>query len=390
MKRVSGIGLIALLICFFCGSFSQQVHAVETTTITLHRVLFTGEEAEAFDNQGGRPLKDVKLGAYDVSEKFYQLVNEGKTPQQAQKAISEAATEAVENDGLNKSFTKAAEDQLTKEDGTVTYVLPTYHSGTLGKVYLFVEKSVPNGVNYQAGNLVVGLPQAESMVDDVVHLYFKNQLVVRKPYFHKYGQDATGKDEGVLAGAEFQLYKLVNNEKYYLQEEPFNNGNQWVPSGEAGIVTFISDRTGKVSTGEYALAPGTYYFEETKAPSGYEITEQAKKIQVDIPSNSTEKITVTIDDKGILMEEAKVFNRKTTEPPGSSEPEEPEEPTTPSLPSTGGNRLPSTAGGTSTSSTKSLPRTGTRNQPLLIIFGGILLIGFTWILYKRNQPEEEK
>ncbi|WP_314577245.1 pilin N-terminal domain-containing protein [Enterococcus gilvus] len=405
MKKIRGLGLVALVISLFGLLQPQRAQAEETTTITLHRIVFPEEEAsDVAANQGGRPLKDAKFGVYDVSERFYEIVDTGKSYQEAQKQISEEADQAVESGKISQLYTKAAEDQLTKEDGKASFVLSTYHSGTVGKVYLFIEKSVPAGVAYRASNLVVGLPQ-ENAAGEEVHLYLKNHLIVRKPYFYKYGQDATGKDEGALAGAEFQLYKLVKDKKYYLHEAPFNNGNKWVASGEAEIKTFISDKLGKVSLGDQALTPGTYYFEEIKAPEGFEITEQAKKIQVLIPANTEEAIQIMIDNKTFTMDQAKVRNTRPekpttpTEPTEPSEPTEPTEPTIPSEepvptspdpPSGNGNRLPSTLGASSTTSTKRLPQTGMLNQPIMILAGAVVLLLIGFVIYKRNQPEEEK
>lgn len=374
---------------------NQGWAAEDTTTVVIHRIVFPGDDPSevAIENNGqiieeellgGRPLADATFSVYDVSDRFYQLTADSLTYLEAQKKISEEADQAFENDRLEQDFTKVAEQQ-TGEDGTATFNLTTYHKGDSGKIYLFMETKVPDTISHKASNLVVMLPYNTNNSDKTLHLYPKNHQPVRKPYFYKHGETSTGTDEGALAGARFRLYKEVENEKYYLHKDIYNNGNTWVNEEESGILTMISGSDGLVHTGEHYLTPGTYYFEETKAPNGYEITEAAKKIPVIIPTNTSDKITIQIDGKNLLMDDAIVFNTK--EPDEPNEPDEPSNPDEPSDPPTR-TRLPSTSGKTPT--TNKLPQTGSRTSHYLIVSGILIVVLVSVIVLINNKKTKEE
>ena len=92
-----------------------------------------------------------------------------------------------------------------------------------------------------------------------------------------------------LAGAEFQLYKTVNDTTYYAKanEVTVGGGNYkitgWaemtgdeVPTGAA---TFITPESGKLDIDGLDL--GTYYLRETKAPEGYNLLADPIEIKIE-------------------------------------------------------------------------------------------------------------
>ncbi|MBO1306463.1 LPXTG cell wall anchor domain-containing protein [Enterococcus sp. 669A] len=406
MKKGSWLGLFSLILCFVGFMVSNGAEAAEETTkVMIHRIAFSGESASdvSFNNNGqaikeedlmgGRPLEGATFCVYDVSARFYELTEAGTAPQEAQKKISEEADQAVEKNEISQ-YKKVAEDK-TGKDGIVTFELATYHSGTTGKVYLFMETGVPDHVPYKSSNIVVGLPYADIGSDNILHLYPKNQLQIRRPFFYKYGRESTNPAEDKkLAGAEFRVSKEMNGKTYYLHKDMYNNNNAWVEDeNDAGILTVISDQNGLVELGDYILPAGIYYFEETKAPAGYEITNESRRVQVEIPANFNQPITVTVGSTTSSMNESKVINIKTPNipPEEPNEPNEPGEPGQPGVPDGPSPRLPSTAGGTTTpASTRKLPQTGTQQAIGLALLGVLILVTVAGILIKRYQTKGEK
>ena len=100
---------------------------------------------------------------------------------------------------------------------------------------------------------------------------------------YKYTDDNGEKDyqvgDTLLAGAEFQLYKTVNDTTYYAKaNEVTAGGGNYKITGWAkmtgdeapeGTATFVTPESGKLDIDGLDL--GTYYLLETKAPEGYNL-----------------------------------------------------------------------------------------------------------------------
>ena len=93
--------------------------------------------------------------------------------------------------------------------------------------------------------------------------------------------------EHLLPGAEFRLYKTVDETTYYAK---FDNGllTGWTTDATASGVTMTSNSTKALVLS--GLDAGTYYLEETKAPDGY--------------NKLTDPVTVTITEDGKVNETA--------------------------------------------------------------------------------------
>ncbi len=90
----------------------------------------------------------------------------------------------------------------------------------------------------------------------------------------KYDKDSTGTK---LAGAEFILYKEENGAKSYYQRDETNKKVSWV-TAETDATKYETDDQGAARfTG---LAAGTYYLKEIKAPAGYNLVKEAKKVEI--------------------------------------------------------------------------------------------------------------
>lgn len=115
---------------------------------------------------------------------------------------------------------------------------------------------------------------------------------------------ATGDTSDVLPGAEFELYKLDENNTplYYFHG---TNGIypttgystvhchevEWASSGGSTVTTGANGKA--VFTG---LTPGTYYLKEVKAPEGYNVLEEP--IKVILPAGAPADFTVEVENSG--------------------------------------------------------------------------------------------
>ena len=88
-----------------------------------------------------------------------------------------------------------------------------------------------------------------------------------------------------MPGAEFRLYKTVDETTYYAK---FDNGllTGWTTDAAAAGVTMTSNSDSALVLN--GLDAGTYYLEETKAPDGY--------------NKLTDPVTVTITEDGKVNE----------------------------------------------------------------------------------------
>ena len=92
-----------------------------------------------------------------------------------------------------------------------------------------------------------------------------------------------------LAGAEFQLYKTVNDTTYYAKaNEVTVGGGNYKITGWAemtgteapdGTATFVTPESGKLDIDGLDL--GTYYLRETKAPEGYNLLADPIEIKIE-------------------------------------------------------------------------------------------------------------
>lgn len=387
-----GLGLIFSIII---GFLPQPVAAEsEATNVILHKIIYpentpakeiANEGKEVVDESlmGGRPLGGAEFSLFDVTERFYFLTgaaSQSISLAEAQKKIGEEAKSAKEDNQLEQLFGQPIKKAVTDNEGIASFQLTKQTSDGRGKVYLFVETKVPEVVHTSAMNMVLILPLVQedgTAWTEPIHLYPKNTEYVRDPYFYKHGKNANGEDSGPLAGAIFRLYKLVENEKYYLHENTYNNGNTWVKAGDDGITEFTSAADGKVSTGEHHLPAGTYYFEEVKAPTGYTITDEAKKIQLDIPADPNEQVTIIVNGEKVPMGQAIIYNNKRPGLPNTDGPDEPTPtPDKPSTPSTPGKNIPN------------LPSTGEVRSGVISVIGLGIILG-SLMIYKRKTGGEK-
>lgn len=233
-----------------------------------------------------------------------------------------------------------------------------------------------------------------------IHLYPKNVGYVRDPYFYKFGQSQSGEDLGALAGAEFVLYREEDGKKLYLDMSKTTDlKNKWVesadPAKDTRVNKFVSDNTGLVNTGERFLPSGTFYFEEVKAADGYEITSEARKVEVIVPTSWDDPVTINGQEMaelvtGIVPESAqksqtpRVYNTQSESeiPPQDSSGQETS--TRLRLPQTLGQLIDTVA----TTGRRMLPRTNEGKAAFSVV--GVVVAGIAVFLWRKKHDDEDK
>lgn len=317
---------VQLLFLWLFAMLPMQAEAEESQTeVILHKILYTeneevpdglvnsGDELTADYLMGGRFLNGAEFTVFDVTLRFHELTegNNAISVIEAQKTIDEEAKAAREEKTLKEVFGDSVAIEVTKGQGQAKFNLDSRTSNGKSKAYLFAETDAPEKVKTMALNIVLVLPlyQKDGGVwTDPVHLYPKNFEYARDPFFYKHAKDDSGADLGPLEGAQFVLYKVVDGVKWYLHMNKYDDGNVWVEEGSSDISIYTSDKNGLVTTGEHHLPEGIYYFEEIASPNGYFILDEARKVQVTVPGDPDEEVTIQIDGSEVSMSDAVIYN----------------------------------------------------------------------------------
>ena len=219
-KKISLFLLLLLSIVGFGHVRSDEVHAaeVDSVTIHLHKLVYDfGEmpvhEEDLIENTGNEiklsmdlePLAGVTFSVFDVTDAFYSALEEAivNAPENNQDYDpAEIAIEAVKvnpADGINPLTTRT-----TSFTGTAVFNLPA-KSGGRDAVYMFHEESRPNGILRGSANIVITLPAFDPIDGDlleVLHLYPKNERAPRLP-------DTGGKEEPTPSDPETPIERPV-------------------------------------------------------------------------------------------------------------------------------------------------------------------------------------
>ncbi|MDT2757008.1 pilin N-terminal domain-containing protein [Enterococcus asini] len=320
MKRWGRMLLLPFFLFLFFGQLTQVYG--EEVTVVLHKRLFRDIQApkenlyindglliDANDENGSLlketfGLNGANFTIYDATS-FYQnsgMADETFVQKYSQELSRKEALALIKD----KQFAKISNIQTkndwnssiggTREDGIARVNLPSASK----RAYLFIEESndATSSVNVDlektALPMMLLLPQYHPVNGDTlseIHLYPKNVVYVRNPYFFKYGKDKETGTEAPLAGTKFVLYQVNDQgEKQYLTQKTSENlQNEWLisnnPVTDSGLEVFSSDKDGLVTLNERFLPAGEYYFEEIQTVSGYQIDSATKAIKVEIPQS---------------------------------------------------------------------------------------------------------
>ena len=175
--------------------------------------------------------------------------------------------------------------------------------------------------------------------------------------------------------------------------------NKWVesadPAKDTRVNKFVSDNTGLVNTGERFLPSGTFYFEEVKAADGYEITSEARKVEVIVPTSWDDPVTINGQEMaelvtGIVPESAqksqtpRIYNTQSESeiPPQDSSGQETS--TRLRLPQTLGQLIDTVA----TTGRRMLPRTNEGKAAFSVV--GVVVAGIAVFLWRKKHDDEDK
>lgn len=292
------LGTLVMLLPLFLGLGQANVNAADETeetpfpdkvNITLHKRVFenypeekvnTGLEDKENEYFGGKPLAGAEFTVYEVTDRFYELLalknkvgNKVYTFEKAVQKMTEEENYLKGNKG--KSFT-------TDKDGKAIFSdLKSVIKGH-NAVYVFVETKLPDGVTQQSTPIVATLPfysaysdldtatpKEGATINSDIHLYPKNVIPEREINLKKVGTDK----DTALAGATFKI-KRVNKDKTI----------EWFTGNDVntGVAIFGKEEDATEFTTEEdvlkvgGLLDGKYTLVETKAPNGYQLSDQTE------------------------------------------------------------------------------------------------------------------
>ena len=173
-----------------------------------------------------------------------------------------------------------------------------------------------------------------------------------------------------LEGAEFKLYRLAadgTTKEYY----KWNTTDKKVTWGaEADADVFKTTTTGKLEQQVRGLDKGTYYLEETKAPTGYNRLKDPVQVDITVTENADgDKVTYSATYAG----EAAAMTNGEVDLTSATQAE----------------KQPVATGTIQNNSGAELPSTGGIGTTIFYIVGAILVIGAGVILVTRRRMNAE-
>ncbi len=180
-----------------------------------------------------------------------------------------------------------------------------------------------------------------------------------------------------LDGATFKLYREVSTpaaepggeattSKEYYQWDATNGKVTWVATQSAGD-SFTTDSTGKLSQQVRGLDKGTYYFEETVAPKGYNLLSAPVAVVISVEEAANgEKVTysATYGGKNATITNGEVNLASETQASG---------------------KQPVATGTIENNSGAELPSTGGIGTTIFYVIGAILVLGAGILLVTRRR-----
>ncbi|WP_430620973.1 pilin N-terminal domain-containing protein [Enterococcus sp. DIV0800] len=375
---------------------AQAATAVGVTNIVLHH---------KNENQA---VTGTKYLVYDATNLYQEWLLTGRTPDMDGNLVSVGNSGDREKDqkalvthwhNFNRkkaldfaskhlSLAESGELQLNSE-GTARLTLQNVKDGK-SAAYLLIETNSLN-TKVQSAPLMLVMPVLNDFNEPQmeVDLYLKDADYQRDPYFYKFAKNLDG-TEAPLAGAEFVLYRFENGQRFYLTDQQTAEENHWRTSGDplsdTSLKKYQSDANGLVLTDQLRLSAGTYYFEEVKTASGYEINQASKAIKVIIPDSWDQSVTIadqemeervagTIPSNVQKLQRPRIYNQQSSSENNRGR-----------LPNALGydSSYPSatTRARSNTTSSRRLPSTG--EAKMTISFIGFLLVMMIIMIWKRR------
>ncbi|MBO0437439.1 prealbumin-like fold domain-containing protein [Vagococcus fluvialis] len=281
MKKISlYLGLIFSI--FLSFSFTKDVEAINSKV----RDYVTIELSYDSTNREG-----TSFSIFGITETEYEY------------ALSKNYDTSVEKtrEWLRKQNSEKIKDVLISHTYNGTFDLPRYNEKN-EKMYYLILQNKPDLQDLNGFSFYTSYPiflSFDDVEEDYLVIDMKRIFLIQTPYFFKY---SSGDHQKPLEGAEFAFYQLTDKkEKEYLMSiDPI----EWsVTESSKTAYQFKSDKDGLVDVPDLGLELGTYYFEETKAPNGFEITKESQKISLAI-EETEEGLLMTINGEKLYPSQA--------------------------------------------------------------------------------------
>ncbi|WP_025087130.1 pilin N-terminal domain-containing protein [Ligilactobacillus apodemi] len=268
MKR-----LFKVMFLMIALMFSLQGIVAKADDGSLQKVQITVQNQ--VENPNGSsliPAAGVGLSLYDLSQEYAQ---------QKTTAKAEAFLESFAQMSASQVKTYLADNKITKLQSVTTAAngKAQFELAANQGAYLIVQDEIIDGQTIMPLAFALPLVNEDGSVQTSFELYAKPVKLTRAPYFYKYGV----KDEvsAPLANAKFVLGKIVSGEKQYLTTTGTEFTASKTPATDANLKVFVSDENGLVLC-DIGLTNGEYFFEEISAPTGYQISTEAKNVVVKV------------------------------------------------------------------------------------------------------------
>ncbi len=244
------------------------------------------------------------------------------TQEEYEEAITKRLETTVEktNQFLKVKNKEPIKNFSVSESEIMTFNLLKYSNEGAPAYYVIVQGQ-PDSTQQQNDTLVESLPNYisfDQLKGTSISIEAKPVTLTTNAYFFKYSSGETKKP---LEEAEFAFYRInsMNEKEYLIKLEPI----QWEKISNTKDVWHVkSDKQGLVTLPHIVLPVGEYYFEETKAPDGFLLTAESKKIPLIVSENKMSSIQMTVNGEILqahhagklpeqVMKEAvpKVFNK---------------------------------------------------------------------------------
>lgn len=232
------------------------------------------------DNQG---QEATPFSVYEISREDYEEALNNKYEMSSEKT----------NEWLSEIRANKVREVMASSDQKAVFDLPKY-SVSQDLNYYVILQSQPDKDELSTQVIYEALPiflSFENVESDFFEINTKRVSHSSSIYFFKY---SSGERQLPLEKAQFVLYReLLDGKREYLMN-PKNDS--WKPINQlTDAYQFESNKDGLVLIPYLELLPGTYYFEETKAPKGFKITKESQKIPLVVKSDSISGLVMTIN-----------------------------------------------------------------------------------------------
>lgn len=201
---------------------------------------------------------------------------------------------------ITGSQTDISSETVTyNDDGQMVITLDKYLSGNAGKEVTVVYKAIVTATKVE--NSVVPNDSKHTFTPASDKLYTGAMKLTKR------GEDDVNKDgiKDPLADAVFVVYKKVDETPYYLKDNQTGDihSYEWVENID-NANRYTTNEAGEILID--GLEPGTYYFKEVQAPSGYSVNTEDVYATINPVTNTTSESVPVANPALTEMEDTRI------------------------------------------------------------------------------------